>query len=197
MSFYNYRLAEAMLDKWCLADVRPVGFRRVYLKLKTVVLATAAIDYADGLQLTPESIACAWEELQFACTGQGEAGLQGYLQQLWSYCRDDEKPAFRKLCDTAFALAEDTTPSSVPRLYLQKHRRQSLDWLSDEPCLRERRAPYRGPRIRDLVEDEPRARGRVEQVLAYLAAQEEAERTPETPTEKAGHLRLVPGENDK
>lgn len=147
---FQYQVAEAVLDKWCLDLGRPPGFRRAYVKLKLGLYALAYVDYNEQGKLTEAVRACAWEELQITCTARGEACTSGLLAQVWHNCRVEEKPDLRKLFETAFALAEGATAKDAERLYPKKYRLADFEWLADTPPDWEPVAPYRGPRLVDL-----------------------------------------------
>jgi hypothetical protein len=172
---FDYRVAELILDTWCLSSDRQPSFRRAYMKFKMAIYAMAIVDYAPDGVMTAEVKARAWEEVQLTCTGRGEACTAGLLGQVWFSCREDERAALRRVFETAFTLAEDHTPKDAERLYPKKQRTAPFAWLSDTPPNLDPFAPYRGPRLIDACLEQG---WNIDRALAAFAGLLDEENSP-------------------
>ncbi len=149
MKRYHYAPLREALD-----DVSDLSGRsatkRACRKLEFMVLATAWVDYAlwDPEVDPRDAMAWAWEDMAIALKGYGDSSLTGAVVHFWTALGSEHWEQGRAMLNKADREAEDGTPATVARRYLEKYRNKSIrtpDMGFKLPAI----VPVSGPRLRD------------------------------------------------
>lgn len=144
---FAFEVVEEQLDEFAIDQ--DAEFQRSWMKTRFMVTAYAYGDWYQPGMHPALALARAWEELQIAFTGRGEAFLSGAVLHLWNTLPNAKaEKRFEKLLRNAFAEAERATPDDAARLYLREYRDAPLrnpdDGFTLDPLL-----PVRGIRLRE------------------------------------------------
>jgi hypothetical protein len=170
--FYYEPVVEA-LDGF-VADLEVPAAARALAKLKFAVLGSAWVDHhiSDPDVASEDALAWAWEDLDIALAGFGDACLTGVIAALWAAVPKARWPELQEQVNRGRARAEAATPASVPRRYLHAYRKQGVRTPADGfdlPVL----VPTQGPRLREWAVAGEHDPGELEQQLKWI---EECER---------------------